>query len=230
VSEQIRSGRIPSGWYPDPSPGVPAGQLRYWDGSAWTEHTTAPSTAPTVAEPARRPGIMLTRWGFLVLVGVLAFLFGVGIGAAGDTIEEPATAASETSGEPAPVPTVTVDPSAARQAELDQLAADLDAIAAEQATMSQELAAKEAELEAREQAVAAAEQERAVEPEPPAAAPAPEAANDCHPSYDPCVPIASDVDCEGGSGNGPEYTGTVRVIGPDEYDLDRDGDGVACDG
>lgn len=51
----------------------------------------------------------------------------------------------------------------------------------------------------------------------------------CHPSYDPCVPITSDVDCEGGSGNGPAYTGRVRVIGPDEYDLDRDGNGIGCE-
>jgi hypothetical protein len=43
------------------------------------------------------------------------------------------------------------------------------------------------------------------------------------------VPIVSDVDCQGGSGDGPEYTGYVRVIGPDEYDLDRDGDGVGCE-
>ena len=53
--------------------------------------------------------------------------------------------------------------------------------------------------------------------------------DDCHPSYDPCVPIASDVDCAGGSGNGPAYTGFVRVIGYDEYDLDRDGDGLGCE-
>jgi hypothetical protein len=66
------------------------------------------------------------------------------------------------------------------------------------------------------------------EPEPPPP-PEPEPADECHPSYDPCLPIVSDVDCEGGSGNGPVYTGTVRVIGPDEYDLDRDGDGVGCD-
>nr|WP_280482671.1 hypothetical protein [Nocardia cyriacigeorgica] len=51
----------------------------------------------------------------------------------------------------------------------------------------------------------------------------------CHESYDPCVPITSDVDCAGGSGNGPEYTGRVRVIGPDEYDLDRDGNGIGCE-
>lgn len=65
---------------------------------------------------------------------------------------------------------------------------------------------------------------------PPPPPPTTEAsAEDCHPSYQPCVPIASDVDCAGGSGNGPEYTGRVEVIGPDEYDLDRDGDGVGCE-
>ncbi|MFC4148242.1 G5 domain-containing protein [Micromonospora mangrovi] len=52
----------------------------------------------------------------------------------------------------------------------------------------------------------------------------------CDPNYSPCVPIASDVDCAGGSGNGPAYvSGPVRVIGRDIYDLDRDGDGIACD-
>lgn len=52
----------------------------------------------------------------------------------------------------------------------------------------------------------------------------------CHPSYQgACVPAdASDVDCAGGSGDGPEYTGRVTVVGPDVYDLDRDGDGVGC--
>jgi hypothetical protein len=58
-------------------------------------------------------------------------------------------------------------------------------------------------------------------------APAPK----CHPSYEGvCVPFASDVDCAGGSGNGPAYVeGPVYVVGPDVYDLDRDGDGVACE-
>lgn len=52
----------------------------------------------------------------------------------------------------------------------------------------------------------------------------------CDPNYSGCVPIASDVDCAGGSGNGPAYVhGPVRVIGSDIYDLDRDGDGVGCD-
>jgi hypothetical protein len=35
--------------------------------------------------------------------------------------------------------------------------------------------------------------------------------------------------CEGGAGNGPDYTGEVRVVGDDPYDLDRDGDGVGCE-
>jgi hypothetical protein len=70
-------------------------------------------------------------------------------------------------------------------------------------------------------------------PPPPSPQPQPEVpappGPGCHPSYEPCVPIASDVDCLGGNGNGPEYTGTVRVVGPDEYDLDRDNDGIGCD-
>ncbi|WP_250029610.1 G5 domain-containing protein [Paractinoplanes maris] len=54
--------------------------------------------------------------------------------------------------------------------------------------------------------------------------------NKCDPNYTPCVPIASDVDCAGGSGNGPAYVdGPVTVVGSDIYKLDRDGDGTACD-
>lgn len=66
-------------------------------------------------------------------------------------------------------------------------------------------------------------------PEPEPVAPPP--SNDCHPSYTgACVPAnVSDVDCAGGSGNGPFYTGRVNVVGPDVYDLDRDGDGVGCE-
>ena len=54
---------------------------------------------------------------------------------------------------------------------------------------------------------------------------------DCDPNYSgACVPIASDVDCQGGSGNGPAYVaGPVTVIGDDIYDLDRDGNGTGCE-
>lgn len=67
-------------------------------------------------------------------------------------------------------------------------------------------------------------------PTAPPIAQGPSPGGDCHPSYTPCVPYASDVDCAGGSGNGPAYTGPVTVIGPDVYDLDRDGDGRGCEG
>ncbi|MCU7726367.1 G5 domain-containing protein [Actinoplanes sp. KI2] len=53
---------------------------------------------------------------------------------------------------------------------------------------------------------------------------------DCDPNYTPCVPVAGDVDCAGGGGDGPAYVqGPVYVTGDDIYHLDRDGDGVGCD-
>lgn len=71
---------------------------------------------------------------------------------------------------------------------------------------------------------------------PPAAPPAPvplvqQGAGACDSNYTgACVPVASDVDCEGGGGNGPAYVrGPVQIVGSDIYDLDRDGDGIACD-
>jgi hypothetical protein len=39
-----------------------------------------------------------------------------------------------------------------------------------------------------------------------------------------------DYDCAGGSGNGPNYvSGPISVVGPDEFDLDRDNDGIGCE-
>jgi hypothetical protein len=76
-------------------------------------------------------------------------------------------------------------------------------------------------VEASIAAAQAAEQAAPVE----VAAPAPA----CDSNYEGCVPIASDVDCEGGDGDGPAYVaGPLRVIGTDHYGLDRDGDGWAC--
>lgn len=60
---------------------------------------------------------------------------------------------------------------------------------------------------------------------------APPVTSSCDPNYSgACVPIASDVDCGGGRGNGPAYVyGTVRVVGTDIYGLDRDGNGYGCE-
>lgn len=62
---------------------------------------------------------------------------------------------------------------------------------------------------------------------------------DCHLSYQGGVDVATggcirrgvgDYDCARGTGNGPNYVrGPVRVVGLDEFDLDRDRDGIACE-
>ncbi len=63
-----------------------------------------------------------------------------------------------------------------------------------------------------------------------AVTPAPVA--NCHPSYiGVCLTQGiGDYDCAGGSGNGPNYiAGPFQVVGNDEFDLDRDGDGIGCE-
>jgi len=76
---------------------------------------------------------------------------------------------------------------------------------------------------------AAAEERRAAREAEALAEAEPEPTSSCDPNYSGCVPIASDVDCEGGSGDGPAYTGVATVTGSDIYDLDSDSDGTACE-
>lgn len=53
----------------------------------------------------------------------------------------------------------------------------------------------------------------------------------CHPSYrGACLDKRGDYDCREGSGDGPNFTGEVQVVGPDVYDLDRNDNGIGCDG
>ena len=64
-------------------------------------------------------------------------------------------------------------------------------------------------------------------PPPP---PPPDDEVNCTAGYEPCLPPASDYDCAGGSGDGPEYAdGPIYVTGSDPYGLDSDSDGVACE-
>jgi hypothetical protein len=68
------------------------------------------------------------------------------------------------------------------------------------------------------------------DPEQPDSAPRENPGGDCDPNYKgQCLdPDSPDYDCEGGSGDGPDYTGTVTVVGDDHYGLDADGNGVGC--
>lgn len=66
-------------------------------------------------------------------------------------------------------------------------------------------------------------------PPPPSPTPVPLASN-CTTGYRPCLTPAPDYDCAGGSGDGPRYAyGPIYITGSDPYDLDNDGDGVACE-
>ena len=61
--------------------------------------------------------------------------------------------------------------------------------------------------------------------------------DNCHPSYQgACLAQGvGDWDCtRAGGGDGPNYvedvtSGSVRVVGPDDFRLDRDGDGIGCE-
>lgn len=113
----------------------------------------------------------------------------------------------------------------ARETRLDRRAKKLKKRKRRLDSRSSKLAAQAAELEARAAELAAVE---AAAPE--IASSDDSAGSGCHDSYTgACVPITSDVDCAGGSGNGPAYVGTVTVVGYDEYGLDADGDGVGCE-
>jgi hypothetical protein len=57
-----------------------------------------------------------------------------------------------------------------------------------------------------------------------------EGASECDPNYSGCLdPSSPDYDCEGGSGDGPDYTGTVEVLGYDEFGLDANNNGIGCE-
>jgi hypothetical protein len=89
-------------------------------------------------------------------------------------------------------------------------------VRAEEREARQQAAAEERELRRAETAQAAAPEEEASE---------------CDPNYSGAclMPDVSDYDCEGGSGNGPYYTGEVTVVGVDHYGLDANGNGIGCE-
>ncbi|KUM40998.1 hypothetical protein AR689_02200 [Arthrobacter sp. EpRS71] len=137
-----------------------------------------------------------------------------------------AEAAAKAVAEKAAADKVVAEKAAADKAAADQAAAQAAAAqaAAEKAAADNAAAAKAAADAAAAQAQAQAQAKAKVVPA------APPAQGGCDPNYSGCVPIDSDVDCAGGSGNGPSYVrGPVTVTGSDIYGLDNDKDGIGCE-
>ncbi|MGN7150445.1 hypothetical protein ACTHQ6_15795 [Arthrobacter sp. SAFR-179] len=142
-----------------------------------------------------------------------------------------AAAATKVAAEKAAADKAAADKAAADKAAADKAAADA---AAAEAAARQAAEAKAAQEAAAAQAAAdkaaAAAAAKAAAPPAPVAQPVPGTNPGCDPNYSGCVPIASDVDCAGGSGNGPAYVrGPIQVTGTDIYGLDADHDGLACE-
>lgn len=115
----------PAGWFPDPeSPG----KMRYWDGSAWTEHRHDNATsgaAPNSGAADDRPWFKKKR--FVIPLAVVALLIVAGIAGGGET---------ETSSRDGAA-TSTADSSAADSADVDEAPAEeAEPAAPQQATVS----------------------------------------------------------------------------------------------
>lgn len=216
-----------SGWYDDPDGGP---GIRFWDGSRWTEHR---ASAPSNVVATGRSRINPTK-AVLAGVGVSAlFLALVVVAASTSAPESTQSAASRraTSTSLNPSSPVVASPRPEGTAPATSLP---PATVAETTTVPppSTSAAAAPPTTAAKPAPTAAPTTRAR----PATTLAPvtttsaATSGGCHPSYTPCVPIASDVDCKPGSGNGPAYVrGPITVIGADEYGLDADNDGIGCE-
>ena len=223
-----------AGWYPDP---LRRAQWRYFDGSQWSHHVASNGrqgydwiAAPQPTAGAARPAPGRSKW---VLVGVVSALGLAGVASAvatgaprhpsGSTTAAPTHVATTVRHEPTPS-TSSVPPTT-----------DVATAKPTPATTSTTKPAATTTTQAAVVPVPATTVP-VVTAAPPATeakitAATPPPSDQCDPNYEgACVPIASDVDCAGGSGNGPAYVrGPVRVVGRDIYGLDRDKDGIGCE-
>jgi hypothetical protein len=187
---------------------------------------------------ARAAHKLLTALGALLAVGLIGSAL-EGCGSSGKVAASGGSATSSAASSSSPSATssrqaartqLAAAHAAARSSEAAKVAARR---AANRAAASRSAASKAAaEAAAQRAAAQRAARARAAASSRAAAASraAAKAAQNCTPGYDPCIPPSSDVDCAGGSGNGPAYVeGPVYVTGSDPYGLDADGDGVGCE-
>lgn len=175
--------------------------LQYWDGELWTDTPQTP-----VVKKSRVAAIVIAVATFLV--GIFIGIASAGGGGRVDPgptptqAESPQAAASPS---PSPLPSPSLSPSPSPSPSPIPPPAPSPQPSPPRATAAPR------------------------PPAPPPQAPAPS----CHPSYSGvCLkPDSEDYDCAGGSGNGPDYTTAknFQVVGPDEYGLDSDHDGIACE-
>ena len=85
----IQMNAQPAGWYPDP---IDASQLRYWSGSAWTEHRSPRGQAPTPAWNAHRapaPPVPTGKWYFVITIASVGLLAAVPFFHAASRLDRP---------------------------------------------------------------------------------------------------------------------------------------------
>lgn len=79
----------PAGWYPDPND---TSQLRYWSGSAWTEHRAPRGQVPAPASGAQRAPasrVATGRWYFVVTIATVGLLAAVPFFHAASRLDRP---------------------------------------------------------------------------------------------------------------------------------------------
>ena len=210
----------PPGWTPDPSwPPAPAG---------WQMWVPA-------ANGGRR---WIARHKILTAVGAVLMVCIVGSAVGGALGDSKNAASSKPIGSgAATTPTTSIATTSAAAASRAAAAAAARSASSSKAAASRAAATRAAAASRAAAAASSAASSKAAASRAAAAssaaaqppAPAPTAA-DCTPGYSPCIPPGPDVDCAGGSGNGPRYVqGPVAVTGSDPYGLDGNHDGVGCE-
>lgn len=229
------SSPYPPGWYDDRAR---PGWQRWWDGQQWTTHMRHPlppgqPSQPPPPNPAFQPGRPSAvpggsgpRWrrpqllvpaavGFLALVGIAAAVTPppdtqVVAGSSSSSTTTPTTAVTEpTTTEPPTTAAPTTEPPTTEAPTTTAAPTTTRPPTTKPPTTKRPITAAPATT----------------------AAIKPLVGSGCDPNYTgACVPVASDVDCAGGTGNGPAYVqGPVQVVGSDPYRLDADNDGLGCE-
>jgi Protein of unknown function (DUF2510) len=239
----------PAGWYAN---GPNAGQYRWWDGQHWTEYVHEVSAVPVataeLAGPAAGAGYQpwrRRRW-MLVPGAVVGLLLAVSAAtnnpdnqvnagnddAAATSISSAQSSSSDPDLTPDEQPRPDGGAAPAEAPTSSTLATPSTAATTPSTTAATTTTAKPATTTTAKPATTTTAKPATTTTAKPATTARSKTGEGCDPNYSgACVPVASDVDCAGGSGNGPAYVaGPVKVIGRDIYDLDgNDNDGIGCE-